>query len=284
MADAAPAPYSTATANLRDSAKWLATALSALGVAFAAGVNASGLSGLDNLRFGLAIIFAGGAFFFILVGVNFFVEYLLTHQTFAAEMAEGVTPRPAAADWLDLHHDDLLPAGCLTIAALQKDRVDWRNYAAQAQADWERTGADADKAELDAATTTLGAVNANMASALDAATFFKMRSDFDSLRWKVFRVTMLAFAGMLAYAADIYSKPGDPKIVAHADFTPGPQWAAFGQALAKTCGDGVFAVAKLNVEPFKGWVEVTFDGPGPCAGMKLDMPADMAITPPQAKP
>ena len=55
MPDAPAAdPYATAKANLRDTIKWLATSLAAVGAAVIAGASISGLAGLEGHALHLA--------------------------------------------------------------------------------------------------------------------------------------------------------------------------------------------------------------------------------------
>lgn len=82
MSDAqAPDPYATAKANLRDTIKWLATSLAAVGAAVLAGASLNGLAGLEGKALCVAAILGAVGLILILIAIAVLMS-LLTSEIF----------------------------------------------------------------------------------------------------------------------------------------------------------------------------------------------------------
>jgi hypothetical protein len=125
MADDPPAdPYAAARANVRDTVKWLATALAATA---AAALGSSPLTGLGSLpmsspRFHLAGIAVIIALFGILGAIGVILNLLLG-EIFSLEASASL---PWVIDFIEPRKNDILPPGYDSLGALLKAR---RNHA-----------------------------------------------------------------------------------------------------------------------------------------------------------
>src|SRR5260221_5485732 len=122
MSDAlAPDPYATAKTNLRDTIRWLATSLAAVGAAVIAGASINGLAALEGKALCLAALLGGVGLFLILIAIGIMVNLLTANVFYFSQLT---TDGNAIASKIDQHAKDILSPQTPTIAHLVKFRED----------------------------------------------------------------------------------------------------------------------------------------------------------------
>ncbi|AGS25800.1 hypothetical protein [Rhizobium etli] len=84
--------YATAKANLRDTIKWLATSLAAVGAAVIAGASINGLSELQGQALTSAIILGGAGLAAILMSIGILVHLLTANVFYFSDLEDSTNP------------------------------------------------------------------------------------------------------------------------------------------------------------------------------------------------
>lgn len=107
MADSTAKPdadiYAAQKANIRDTAKWMATAYAAVAAVIVAGAPFAGLNALTGERLVVAILFGGVALASVLLAINDILSFLIGDYAFVSELPVDVR------DFIDEHAADVLP-------------------------------------------------------------------------------------------------------------------------------------------------------------------------------
>lgn len=122
MEDSAPKPsadvYGAQKANIRDTAKWMATAYAAVAAVIVAGAPFSGLSALTGQKLGIAVVFGLIALASVLVAISDILTFLIGDYAFISDLPKDVR------DFIDEHAADVLPPPFANAAAFLAYRAD----------------------------------------------------------------------------------------------------------------------------------------------------------------
>ncbi|MBZ9772319.1 hypothetical protein [Mesorhizobium sp. CO1-1-8] len=260
----APDPYATAKANLRDTIKWLATSLAAVGAAVIAGASINGLAALKGEALYWAVGLGAVGLLGILVAIGVMLSLLTSNVFYFSDLT---TAGNAVAAAIDQHAQDILSPQTPTIAALVQYRQDAiRDMQAAAPGDplyaaafkkW--TAAD----DLIARVTNLGQ-------------FLFLRQKFEERQPLLFFLTIVIIGALGGYALLAGSKSSlEADFAPKAVFRPGNNWADAAASLSNACGGNPLSGVMLPKKSFEGWVTVRLAEPGKCSGLELTVPASL---------
>ncbi|MDX0264295.1 hypothetical protein GOL41_26955 [Sinorhizobium medicae] len=257
-------PYSTAKANLRDTIKWLATSLAAVGAAVIAGASINGLAALHGRPLILAALLGGAGLVAILVAIGILVRLLTSKVFYFSDLRD---PNEPVTREINSRAEDILSPQTPTIA----DLVKFRQGAVD---DLHKSKSGDPLYEL--AFRKWTAANDLIARVTNLGQFLAFRNEFERQQGKLFALTIVIILTLGGYAllAGTQSELTSSmalKIV----FKPGPGWSDAAALLAKQCGGDPLDGTMLQKKPFDGWVSVRLAQPGRCGGLELSVPASL---------
>jgi hypothetical protein len=265
MSDApASDPYATAKANLRDTIKWLATSLAALGAAVIAGASINGLAALEGNALVCAALLGGVGLLLILFAIGVMVNLLTANVFYFSQLK---TAGNAIASTINERAEDILSPQTPSIAALVKFRED---------AIKEMRAANPGDAKYQDAFKNWTAANDLIARVTNLAQFLSLRDDFKNKRVCLFFLTVLIIITLGGYALLAGGKSSlnadlSQKIV----FQPGNGWSDAAASLAKACGADPLRGTVVPKKTFEGWISIRLAEPGKCSGLDLTVPAPL---------
>lgn len=119
--------YAAQKSNIRDTAKWMATAYAAVAAVIVAGAPFSGLSALTGDKLVLAIVFGVFALASVLLAINDILSFLIGDYAFVSDLPVDVR------DFINEHADDVLPPPFSDYDSFKKYRKDLQ---ADVRASW----------------------------------------------------------------------------------------------------------------------------------------------------
>lgn len=265
MGDAASDPYAAARSSLRDTAKWMATVLSGLGAAVAAGVSVAGFASLTGPSLHLAITAATTAMVLILMGIGLLLRLLGVEAYYLSTLGgdKDLIKR------IDKGGSDLLPPGVKSFTAL-KNR---RDESYEALAALSNEPQDDPKRKI--AESNYASWRAEVGRILSFASFLRLRRLFNRTMVGLL-ILFVGASASLAFLGYQLAKASPKEAVAQtATLEPGGGWDTLAAELRKLCGTEPFAVETMGEVPFAGWWTVTLKAPSACAGAMLTVPEAM---------
>jgi hypothetical protein len=265
MSDApAPDPYATAKANLRDTIKWLATSLAALGAAVIAGASINGLAGLEGQSLGAAALLGGVGLLLILFAIGIMLNLLTANVFYFSELT---TAGNTVASKINQHAADILSPQTPTIA----DLVRFRNDAIT-----EMAAAQPGDARYQAAFKKWTAANDLVSRVTNLAQFLSLRDDFERRKPGLFFLTFLIILTLGGYTLLAGGKSAlNADLAQKIVFQPGSGWSDAAVSLAKACGADPLRGIIVPKKTFEGWVSIRLAEPGKCSGLDLTVPASL---------
>lgn len=265
MSDApAPDPYATAKANLRDTIKWLATSLAAVGAAVIAGASINGLAGLEGNALVLAGVLGGAGLLAILGAIAIMVDLLTSKVFYFSKLTEADNP---IAREINAHAKDILSPQLVTIA----DLVNFRSTAID-----EMTKAQPGTPGYEAAFKKWTAANDLIARVTNLAQFLSLRDSFKSRQGCLFGLTILIILTLGGYALLAGGKSSlSADLAQKITFQPGSDWSDAAASLSKACGANPLQGIMVSKKTFEGWVSIRLTGPGKCSGLDLTVPSTL---------
>lgn len=257
-------PYATAKANLRDTIKWLATSLAAVGAAVIAGASINGLAALHGKPLIFAALLGGAGLVAILTAIGIMVRLLTSKVFYFSDLQD---PNGPVASEINARAEDILSPQTPTIA----DLVKFRQGAVD---DLHKSKPGDPLYEL--AFRKWTAANDLIARVTNLGQFLAFRNDFDRQQGKLFVLTIVIILALGGYAlfagtqSDL-SSDSAPKIA----FKPGLGWSDAAALLAKECGGDPLNGTMVQKKSFDGWVSVRLSQPGKCGGLELTVPASL---------
>jgi hypothetical protein len=265
MSDAPAAdPYATAKSNLRDTIKWLATSLAAVGAAVIAGASINGLAGLEGSAFWCAGGLGAVGLVAILIAIAIMVNLLTSNIFYFSELNQD---NNAIANEINEHAKDILSPQTNTI----KDLVDFRNAAV-----CEMEKAQPGTPGYEAAFKKWTAANDLIARVTNLAQFLALRDSFKGRQPCLFLLMILIIATLGGYALLAGGKSSlTAELAQKITFQPGSGWSDAATSLAKACGADPLQGIMVSKKTFEGWVIIRLTGPGKCSGLDLTVPATL---------
>ncbi|MER9002615.1 hypothetical protein NKI15_03145 [Mesorhizobium sp. M0862] len=263
MSDAADT-YAAAKANLRDTVKWLATSLAAVGGAVIAGASINGLASLQGQALTVAALLGGAGLIAILRAIGIMVQLLTSNVFYFSDLEE---PENDITKEINEHARDILSPQTPAIA----DLVRFRQGAVD---DLGRSQPGDPLYEL--AFRKWVAANDLIARVTSLGQFLALRNAFTKQQGNLFGLTIVIILTLGGYAVIVgtksdFSSELAPKIV----FKPGPGWSDAAASLAKTCGGDPLNGSMIQKKSFDGWVSIRLAEPGKCSGLELTVPASL---------
>jgi hypothetical protein len=265
MSDAAaPDPYATAKANLRDTIKWLATSLAAVGAAVIAGASISGLASLEGNALWWAAILGGIGLLLILIAIGMMLSLLTARVFYFSDLTDEQHP---VTQEINAHAKDILAPQIKTI----KELITIRDNAAATAL----TAKPGDP-DYDAAFKQWTAANSQIARVTELAQFLALRRDFEQKKWILFGLTILVIVTLGGYALLIGGKSKlNADLAQKIVFTPGSNWSDAASGLAKACGSDPLEGIMIPKKTFENWITIKLAEPGKCSGLELSVPASL---------
>jgi hypothetical protein len=265
MSDApAPDPYATAKANLRDTIKWLATSLAAVGAAVIAGASINGLTALEGSALWWAAGLGGVGLLAILVAIGVMLSLLTSKVFYFSELRKEGS---LIAEEINEHAKDILSPQTPTINAL----VTFRDNAVINA----NNAAPGDAAYQDAFNQWTAANNL-IARITNLAQFISLRNDFEKRKWILFILTLVVIVTLGGYALLAGGKSSlNADLAQKVMFKPGDNWSGAATSLAEACGAEPLNGIIIQRKSFEGWVTVRLAEPGKCSGLELSVPASL---------
>ncbi|MBB2821651.1 UNVERIFIED_ORG: hypothetical protein GGD51_005145 [Rhizobium esperanzae] len=256
--------YATAKANLRDTIKWLATSLAAVGAAVIAGASINGLSELQGQALTSAIILGGAGLAAILMSIGILVHLLTANVFYFSDLEDSTNPLTKE---INAHARDILSPQTPTIAAL----IQFREGAV---ADLRNSAPGTPLYEL--AFRKWTAANDLISRVTNLGQFLALRNEFKSQQGNLFSLAIIVIATLGGYALLMGSKLDDRSdITRRIIFEPGAGWSDAATSLAKACGGDPLRGVMLEKKSFEGWVSIRLAQPGKCGGLELSVPAPL---------
>jgi hypothetical protein len=264
MSDApAPDPYATAKANLRDTIKWLATSLAAVGAAVIAGASINGLTALEGSALWWAAGLGGVGLLAILVAIGVMLSLLTSKVFYFSELSKEGS---LIAQEINEHAKDILSPQTPTINAL----VAFRETAVI------NLNAPPGDAAYQAAFKRWTAANDLIARITNLAQFISLRNDFEKRKCILFILTLVVIVSLGGYALLAGGKSSlNAGLAQKIMFKPGDNWSGAATSLAEACGAEPLNGIIIQRKSFEGWVTVRLAGPGKCSGLELSVPASL---------
>ncbi|MGJ5176377.1 hypothetical protein ACQR16_23420 [Bradyrhizobium oligotrophicum] len=260
----APDPYATAKSNLRDTIKWLATSLAAVGAAVIAGASINGLAGLEGRPLYMACGLGVVGLLSILLAVAVLLNLLTSDVFYFMELEKADNPITRE---INANAKDILSPQTETIEALIKFRQD-----AHTKGKNSKPG----EADYAAGFAEWMAANGMIARITNLAQFLALRNKFRSRQWLLFGLTILSIVTLGGYALLAGGKSSASQELAQKiRFDPGSNWSAASNALAKECGSDPLNGILLSKKTFDGWTSVRLTGTGKCSGLELSVPVGL---------
>jgi hypothetical protein len=265
MSDApAPDPYATAKANLRDTIKWLATSLAAVGAAVIAGASINGLAALEGKALYCAAALGGVGLLLILIAIGIMVNLLTANVFYFSQLT---TKGNAIASKIDQHASDILSPQISTIA----DLVEYRKAAVR-----EMNEAKPGDAKYQDAFKKWTAANDLIARVTNLAQFLSLRDDFERHQRLLFILTALIIIALGGYALLAGGKSSlNADLAQKIVFQPGNGWSDAAVSLAGACGADPLKGVMVPKKTFEGWISIRLAEPGKCSGLDLTVPASL---------
>ncbi|MDX1188953.1 hypothetical protein GOL88_28815 [Sinorhizobium medicae] len=263
-------PHASARANLRDTIKWLATSLAAVGAAVIAGASINGLASLSGLALFLGALLGGVGLLAILFAISILLRLLTSDVFYFSQLMNNDNASKEIADEIDERAKDLLPPQVQSISELV-------NYRDQVVAQY--MASPPGSPAYATAATSWTAVNAVIAPITSLGQFLALRNEFKRQQGKLFGLTILIILSLGGYALLAGGKSElsvelAPKIL----FKPGAGWMDVAASLAKTCGSDPLNGTLLQKKAFDGWVSIRLSEPGKCSGLELTIPGSIVTT------
>jgi hypothetical protein len=265
MPDAPAAdPYATAKANLRDTIKWLATSLAAVGAAVIAGASINGLAGLEGDALHLAAGLGATGLIAIFIAIGIMLGLLTSDVFYFSSLADDDNP---ITQEINAHANDLLAPQIDTVAKL----VDFRDAAVA-----EMQKAQPGTPEYDLAFRKWTAANDLITRIANFAQFLSLRDRFRSKQGSLIFLTLLIIVTLGGYALLAGGKSSlNAELAPRMTLQPGSNWANAAAALAKECGSDALQGVVVTKKTFEGWTSVRLTGTGKCSGLELTVPSDL---------
>lgn len=261
----APDSYATAKANLRDTIKWLATSLSAVGAAVIAGASINGLATLKGEALFGALVLGGVGLGALLRAISILLR-LLTAKVFYFSDLSKETGREIA-DEINQNASDILSPQTKTIAAL----VEFREKAIQ-----DMKGSKPGDVLYQDAFKRWAAANGLISHVLNMAQFIALRNDFKSNQSTLFFLAIVVIGALGSYSLLVGAKPDQSvELSQKVTLTPGEKWADVAESLTTECGAEPLHGAMMSRKSFEGWATIRLLGPGKCSGLELSVPASL---------
>lgn len=257
-------PYATAKANLRDTIKWLATSLAAVGAAVIAGASINGLAALQGGSLLFAALLGGAGLGAILVAIAIMMRLLTSKVFYFSDLQR---PDDPVALEINSRANDILSPQIPTIA----DLVAFRQSAVDDLGE-----SQPGDPLYDLAFRKWTAANDLIARVTNLAQFLAFRNEFNRQQGTLFALTIVIILALGSYAllagtqSDLSSNLA-PKIA----FNPGLGWSDAAALLAKECGGDSLDGTMIQKKSFDGWVSVRLAQPGRCGGLELTVPASL---------
>lgn len=267
-------PYAAAKANLRDTVKWLASALAAIGAAVLAGTSFADLSGLTTERLAIALVGGAAGLACVLSAIGVLLSLLTAESVFLSDLETNVRLR----EMLNRHAADFLPVEYPTLREFLEAR----------------DGAAGTLRNRNASDQAYGEAK----QLFDVAEIVKLRlmqwAQFEDMRTRLkakgglllgLSVGAVLGIGVLAVMAGTAKSLSSDRASKGPilQLSPGKSWSDVAQALTDACGDAGPLKAQLLGQPQSGWVELRLLAPPSCAGINLSLPTKV-IAAPSAKP
>jgi hypothetical protein len=261
-------PYATAKANLRDTIKWLATSLAAVGAAVIAGASINGLAALEGKALIYAALLGGAGLVLILIAIAVMVSLLTSDVFYFSQLTAAGDPVGARiAGEINAHATDILSPQTDTIDAL----VRYRNNAVA-----NMRGAQPGDAAYQTAFKQWTAANDLVARVTNLAQFMALRDAFKNKTLLLFALTIGVILSLGGYALLAGGKSSlNAELAQKAVFQPGNGWSSAAASLAKECGADPLNGTLVSKKPFEGWVTIRLADPGKCSGLELSVPASL---------
>jgi hypothetical protein len=265
MSDApASDSYATAKANLRDTIKWLATSLAAIGAAVIAGASISGLASIEGKALWWAAGLGGVGLLLILIATGMMLNLLTSKVFYFSELTNEEHP---ITKEINAHASDILSPQIKTI----KELVAVRDAAVTTA-----QTAKPDDPAYNAAYKQWTAANEQIARLTSLAQFLALRRDFQKQKWILFILTILVILTLGGYAVLIGGKSKLSEDLAQKIvFTPGANWSGAASLIAKVCGEKPLNGIMLPKKTFQNWVTIKLEEPDACSGLELSIPASL---------
>ena len=265
MSDAPAAdPYATAKANLRDTIKWLATSLAAVGAAVIAGASINGLTALEGRALCWAVGLGCVGLFSILVAIGVMLSLLTSKVFYFSKLTEAGS---SIAEEINQHAKDILSPQTQTI----NDLVTFRQNAVNTLSSTH----PGDAAYQDAFNRWTAA-NDLIARITNLAQFISLRNDFEKRKWILFILTLVVILTLGGYALLAGGKSSlNADLAQKIVFKPGDNWSGAATSFAEACGAEPLNGIIIQRKSFEGWVTVRLAEPGKCSGLELSVPASL---------
>jgi hypothetical protein len=111
-------PHASARANLRDTVKWLATSLAAVGAAVIAGASINGLASLSGTELFAGALLGGFGLVAILSAISILLGLLTSDVFYFTQLMNDDNASKAIANEIDERARDLLPPQVRSISEL----------------------------------------------------------------------------------------------------------------------------------------------------------------------
>jgi hypothetical protein len=280
-AASAPAdPFGPAKANLRETVKWLATALAAVVPAILAGASLTGLGALSPNLLVLALAGCGFGLLCLFHGIGIVFE-LLTSEVFTFGEIQN-RENKWLQDWLDARANDFIPPGYETIEQLSAKRDAWI-----AKVHHTTLSPTPTEGEIKDAETALGnlkklAPHISRITSLAHLLLLRKRLLDAGPRLMFFALGTIAGFGAVAWTAG-YSKEqatnsATPVVKSSVIVDMGSGWDKLAATLKESCGEGTSLKAAVVGQPASGWLEIEVAKDHPkCAGVRFSLTGELAV-------
>lgn len=273
MSEAAPDPYATAKANLRDTIKWLATSLSAVGAAVIAGASINGLAALE----GSALYWAAGLGAAGLLAILGAISVMLNLLTAKVTHFTDLTPENPITREIDGHASDILAPLTVSIRALAEYR--------QTQVDAMIAAKNNNVADQ-VAVNRYNSANASISRVVNLAQFLALRNAFEASKGLLFFLTVVVILSLGGYSLLVGGKSKlSADLAQKIVFRPGANWSDVASLFTEICGAQPLDGVMVSKKTFDGWVTIQLAVPGKCGGLELSVPASLVqMVGPQPQP
>jgi hypothetical protein len=264
MAEASVDSYATAKANLRDTIKWLATSLAALGAAVVAGVSINGLAGLEGTPLLVAVISGGAGLLAILVAISIMLSLLASDVLYFSEIAAD--PNHPISREIKIHAKDVLPGHARTIGSLLDSRDSFEE-------EMDKAREAKDVPAFEKALKKYTSADQAIADVASLAQFLQLRNSFRSRSPLLILCTIVAIAALGVYSLVAGSKSSvNSDIGKEIVFSPGNDWSAAATAFSSVCGSDQMNGTIVSKKTSKGWTAIRISGPAKCSGLEISVP------------
>lgn len=264
-------PFGPAKDNLRDTIKWLATALGALAVALLAGLSLGSLTGVE----GRALVLALGGAVLGVGSVSAIIWIFLILLIPEPVSLETLLKNEKVKDKIQSFATDILPAEIPSLSEF----LNYRKTAIQTAIN---KRLEVDNPEYKQASDFIKATNGIVVQIAGLGSFEWMLGRLKTYAPWLLLLLILTVAGLVTFvvsAGSGKSEASGPAAALPVELAPGPAWAGLAQAFAGTCGDVAAIKGQIVGVPQPGWVELKLLAPEACAGLSLAVPVRLTASP-----